>query len=67
MARLLIQVDADLSDELTGAFPHLVARHHSASTTLIGEVADQQEMLGVVNLLGSMGVDILVMVSISGD
>jgi hypothetical protein len=67
MARLLIQVDADLSDELTGAFPHLVARHHSASTTLIGEVADQQEMLGVVNLLGSMGVDILVMVSISAD
>jgi hypothetical protein len=67
MARLLIQVDADLSDELTGAFPQLVARHHSASTTLIGEVADQQEMLGVVNMLGSMGVDILVMVSISGD
>jgi hypothetical protein len=67
MARMLIQVDADLSDELTGAFPHLVARHHSASTTLIGEVADQQEMLGVVNLLGSMGVDILVMVSISAD
>jgi hypothetical protein len=64
MASLLIQVDADLSDELTGAFPHLLARHHSASTTLIGKVADQQEMLGVMNLLVSMGIEILVMLSI---
>jgi hypothetical protein len=64
MASLLIQVDADLSDELTGAFPHLVARHQSASTTLIGKVADQQEMLGVLNLLVSMGTHILVMLNI---
>ena len=64
MASLLIQVDADLSDELTGAFPYMVARHHSSSTTLIGKVADQQEMLGVMNLLASMGIDIVVMLSI---
>ncbi|HVH94659.1 MAG: hypothetical protein ACJ72A_09960 [Nocardioidaceae bacterium] len=64
MTSLLIQVDADLSDEFTGAFPHMVARHHSASTTLVGKVADQQEMLGVINLLVSMGIDILVMLSI---
>ncbi|MDX6325096.1 MAG: hypothetical protein QOK15_1450 [Nocardioidaceae bacterium] len=64
MASLLIQVDADLSDELTGAFPHLVARHQAAQTTLIGKVADQQEMLGVLNLLVSMGTHILVMLSI---
>jgi hypothetical protein len=67
MSSLLIQVDADLSDELTGAFPHLVARHQAASTTLIGKVADQQEMLGVMNLLVSMGIDILVMISIPSD
>jgi len=67
MPNLLIQVDADLSDELTGAFPNLVARHHPSSTTLIGKVADQQEMLGVMNLLVSMGIDILVMISIPAD
>ena len=67
MSSLLIQVDADLSDELTGAFPHLVARHQASSTTLIGKVADQQEMLGVMNLLVSMGIDILVMISIPAD
>jgi hypothetical protein len=67
MSSMLIQVDADLSDELTGAFPHMVARHNSASTTLLGKVADQQEMLGVLNLLVSMGIHILVMVSIPDD
>jgi hypothetical protein len=64
VASVLIQVDADLSDEFTRAFPHLVARHNSASTTLIGKVADQQEMLGVLNLLVSMGTDILVMLRV---
>jgi hypothetical protein len=67
MTSLLIQVDAEISDELTGAFPHMVARHHSASTTLLGKVADQQEMLGVMNLLVSMGIDVLVMLSIPDD
>jgi hypothetical protein len=67
MASLLIQVDADLSDELSGAFPQMVARHHSASTTLIGKVADQEEMLGVLNLLVSMGIDILVVLRIPAD
>ena len=67
MASLLIQVDAELSDELAGAFPQMVARHQAASTTLIGKVADQQEMLGVLNLLISLGVDILVMISIPSD
>jgi hypothetical protein len=67
MASLLIQVDAVLSDELTGAFPNMVARQNSASTTLIGKVADQQEMLGVMNLLVAMGVDVLLMVSIPTD
>ena len=64
MASMLIQVDADLSDELSGAFPHLTARHSSASTTLIGKVADQQELLGVMNLLVSMGIEILVVLRI---
>jgi hypothetical protein len=67
MASLLIQVDAKLSDELTGAFPHMVARHQSSSTTLVGTVADQEEMLGVMNLLVTMGIDILLMIRIPVD
>jgi hypothetical protein len=42
----------------------MVARHNATSTTLIGRVADQQEMLGMLNLLVSMGVEIQVMLSI---
>ena len=64
MTTLLIQVDADLSEDFLGAFPQLVARRHAASTTLTGKVADQQEMLGVMNLLVSMDVDVLVMLTI---
>ncbi|WP_432479927.1 hypothetical protein [Nocardioides sp. GXQ0305] len=64
MASMLIQVDADLSDELSGAFPHLTARHGADSTTLIGKVTDQQELLGVMNLLVSMGIEILVVLRI---
>lgn len=64
MASMLIQVDADISDEFTRAFPHLAARHTASSTTLIGKVADQQEMLGVMNLLVSMGIEILVVLRI---
>jgi hypothetical protein len=67
MASLLIQVDADLSDELTGAFPNMVARHQSSSTTLVGNVVDQEEMLGVMNLLVTMGIDILLMIRIPID
>jgi hypothetical protein len=67
MASMLIQVDADISDEFTRAFPHLTARHNDTSTTLIGKVADQQEMLGVMNLLVSMGIDILVVLRIPDD
>ena len=67
MASMLIQVDADISDEFTGAFPHLVARHSASSTTLIGKVADQQELLGVLNLLVSMGIDILLLLRIPDD
>jgi hypothetical protein len=64
MSNLLIQVDGNLSNEFAGAFPQMVARHHASSTTLIGKVADQQEMLGVVDLLVTMGVDVVVMLKI---
>jgi hypothetical protein len=67
MAKMLIRVDADLSDELTSAFPHLTARHHRASTTLTGQIQDQQELQGVLNLLSSLGLDVLEVLTIPED
>jgi len=67
VARVLIRVDAELSDELVDAFPQLTSRHHRASTTLTGEVADQQELQGVLNLLSSLGIDVVEVVTIPED
>jgi hypothetical protein len=64
MTRMLIRVDAELSDELSGAFPHLTPTTHRATTTLTGELADQQELQGVINLLNSLGIKVLEIVTI---
>jgi hypothetical protein len=64
MTRMLIRVDAELSDELSGAFPHLIARTHPASTTLTGEMTDQEELQGVLNLLNSLGIGVVEVVTI---
>ena len=62
MARMLIRVDGELTDELSGAFPHLVA-HTQRATTLTGEVVDQEELQGVLNLLNSLGIAVLEVVA----
>ena len=62
MTNVLIQLDARISDDVAGAFPHLTARHDRDSTTLIGKVADQREMLGVMDLLVAMGVEVVALV-----
>lgn len=62
MTRMLIRVDAELTDELSGAFPHLVARTERA-TTLTGEMADQQELQGVLSLLNSLGISVVEVVA----
>ena len=62
MTRMLIRVDAELTDELSGAFPHLVARTQRA-TTLTGEMADQQELQGVLSLLNSLGISVVEVVA----
>jgi len=67
MARILIRVEAELSDELAGAFPHLTARSLPASTTITGDVADQQELQGVLNLLSSLGIDVIEVLTIPED
>lgn len=62
MTRMLIRVDAELTDELSGAFPQLVA-HTKRATTLTGELADQQELQGVLNLLNSLGISVVEVVA----
>lgn len=62
MTRMLIRVDAELTDELSGAFPHLTARTQRA-TTLTGELADQQELQGVLTLLSSLGISVVEVVA----
>jgi hypothetical protein len=64
VTRLLIRVDAELSDELLSAFPHLVPRHQPASTTLTGDLADQEQLQGVLSLLHLLGIDVLEVVTI---
>lgn len=64
MTRVHIRVDAELSDELASAFPQLLKRTQRATTTLTGDLADQQELQGVLNLLSSLGVDVIEVVTI---
>jgi hypothetical protein len=64
MTRILIRVDAELSDEFTSAFPGLTSRSHRPHTTLTGDLNDQEELQGVLNHLRSMGVDIVEVLTI---
>jgi hypothetical protein len=64
MTRMLIRVDAELTDELTSKFPHLRPRTHRAQTTLTGDVEDQEELQGVLNFLSSMGLTVVEVVTI---
>lgn len=64
MARVMIRVDTEVSDELAGAFPHLVPHTQRATTTLVGELTDQQELQGVINLLSSLGIGVVEIVTI---
>jgi hypothetical protein len=67
MTRMLIRVDADLSDELMSAFPYLTSRHHRASTTLTGNIVDQEQLQGVLNLLNALGIDVVEVLTIPDD
>jgi hypothetical protein len=62
MTRVLIRVDAELSDEFTNVFPALISRPQR-HTTLSGEISDQEELQGVINHLCAMGVDIVEVVT----
>jgi hypothetical protein len=58
MSRLLIRIDGEPPDEVGRVFPQLSLHHHRVSTTLMGDVGDQQELPSVLELLGEMGYDI---------
>lgn len=64
MTRMMIRVDGELSDEFSSAFPHLTPHLHPASTTLVGDVIDQEELQGVLNLLHSLGFAVVDVVTI---
>ncbi len=67
MTRMLIRVDGELTDELLSAFPHLTRRTHRAQTTLVGDLADQEELQGVLHLLQVLGIDVVEVVTIPED
>ena len=66
MTKMVIRVNAALSDELASAFPHLVARHEPASTTLSGDVADAQELHGLLQLLDLLGIELVEVFTVPG-
>jgi hypothetical protein len=57
--RMIIRVDAELSPDALSAFPHLVAVPQRPQTVLSGDVADQEELQGVISLLVSLGVEVV--------
>jgi hypothetical protein len=67
VAKMMIRLDSDVTDELATAFPNLTPRHHGASTTLTGNVTDQEELQGVLNLLGSLGIEVIEVLTIPED
>jgi len=64
MTRVMISVDAVVSEELLSAFPQLIARVQEPRSTITGEIADQQELQGLLNFLSSMGIDVTGIVTI---
>jgi hypothetical protein len=64
MTKLLIRVDAELTDELMSAFPHLRAQPQRPQTMLTGDVVDQEELQGVLNLLSGLGIHVVEVMTI---
>ena len=64
MTRVRIRLDDEVTDELLSAFPQLTPVQRT-QTTLTGDVTDQQELQGVLNLLSSLGITIVDVVTIS--
>lgn len=59
MSHYLIRVDGELSSELTSAFPQFRGRVELVQTVLCGDVADAAELVGIINHLNAIGVEIV--------
>jgi hypothetical protein len=64
MTRMLIRLDAELTDELMSKFPQLIYRPQPTQTTVTGEVEDQEELQGVLNYFSAMGLTVVEVVTI---
>ena len=64
MTRVRIRLDDEVTEELLSAFPQLSSTVQRTQTTLTGNVADQEELQGVLNFLSSMGITIVDVVTI---
>ncbi|MET1007803.1 MAG: hypothetical protein ABWX96_19795 [Propionibacteriaceae bacterium] len=62
--KLFIRVDAEVSHEFLSAFPQFNAQVHPVQTTLLGDVADQEELQGMLNLLTSLGIPVVEVITI---
>jgi len=58
MSRYLIRVNGHLSDELSASLRGLDAQHQPAQTILVGELADQAALTGILDRLDLLGVQI---------
>ena len=58
MSRYLIRVNGHLSDELSASLRGLDAQHQPAQTILVGELADQAALTGILDRLDLLGVEI---------
>jgi hypothetical protein len=67
MIKLMIRVDTVLSDELLSAFPQLTTHTQPVHSTLTGEIADREELQGVLNHLTSLGIQIVEVITMPND
>ena len=66
MRQYVIRVSGDLSSELMTAFPSLVATVQPVATVLSGPLPDQAALIGVLDQLDELGVQIVEVVQLPG-
>lgn len=66
MTTTLVRVDAALTHETLTGFPHLSVRTQPAHAVISGDIRDQEELQGLLNFLGSLGLTIVEVVTIPG-
>ncbi|MCL3861904.1 hypothetical protein [Actinotalea sp. K2] len=64
---MLIRLSADLPADALAAFPALTCVAQPAHTALVGPVADQEELQGVLHHLNDLGIAIVEVVTIPAE